>query len=70
MSQDRNGKPVPQVTFRTRQDHEWVNLSSDDVFKGKTVIVFLSAGSLHADLFFHPRSSLQPAGSRIPQAWC
>jgi glutaredoxin-like protein len=45
MSEARNGKPVPQVTFRTRQDHEWVNLSSDDVFKGKTVIVFSLPGA-------------------------
>jgi glutaredoxin-like protein len=45
MSEVRNGKPVPQVTFRTRQDHEWVNLSSDDVFKGKTVIVFSLPGA-------------------------
>jgi len=45
MSDERNGKPVPQVTFRTRQDHEWVNLTSDDVFKGKTVIVFSLPGA-------------------------
>ena len=45
MSQARNGKPVPQVTFRTRQDHQWVNLTSDDVFKGKTVIVFSLPGA-------------------------
>jgi glutaredoxin-like protein len=45
MSQDHNGKPVPQVTFRTRREHEWVNLSSDDVFKGKTVVVFSLPGA-------------------------
>ncbi len=45
MSQDQSGKSVPQVTFRTRQDHEWVNLSSDDVFKGKTVILFSLPGA-------------------------
>ena len=45
MSHDRSGQPVPQITFRTRQDHEWVNLSSDDVFKGKTVIVFSLPGA-------------------------
>jgi len=45
MPEARDGKPVPQVTFRTRQDHEWVNLSSDEVFKGKTVIVFSLPGA-------------------------
>ena len=39
------GQRVPQVTFRTRQDHEWVDLSSDDVFAGKTVVVFSLPGA-------------------------
>lgn len=45
MSDNHSGKPVPQVTFRTRVDHEWVNLSSDDIFKGKTVVVFSLPGA-------------------------
>ena len=45
MSQDHSGKPVPQVTFRTRQEHEWVNLSSDEIFAGKTVVVFSLPGA-------------------------
>jgi glutaredoxin-like protein len=36
---------VPQVTFRTRQDHEWVDVTTDDVFEGKTVIVFALPGA-------------------------
>jgi glutaredoxin-like protein len=39
------GQRVPQVTFKTRRDHEWVDLSSDDVFAGKTVIVFSLPGA-------------------------
>ena len=39
------GQRVPQVTFRTRRDHEWVDLTSDDVFAGKTVIVFSLPGA-------------------------
>jgi len=45
MSDNRTGKPVPQVTFRTRRDHEWVDLTSDEIFKGKTVVVFSLPGA-------------------------
>jgi glutaredoxin-like protein len=45
MSDNHTGKPVPQVTFRTRRDHEWVNVSSDNIFKGKTVVVFSLPGA-------------------------
>jgi len=45
MFDNREGKKVPQVTFRTRHDHEWVDVSTDDVFKGKTVIVFALPGA-------------------------
>ncbi len=43
--ENKEGQPVPQVTFRTRQDHEWVDVTSDQVFKGKTVIVFSLPGA-------------------------
>ncbi|MDX1500435.1 MAG: glutathione peroxidase [Woeseiaceae bacterium] len=39
------GKRVPDVTFKTRRDHEWVDLTSDDVFAGKTVVVFSLPGA-------------------------
>jgi len=39
------GQHVPDVVFKTRRDHEWVNLSADDVFAGKTVIVFSLPGA-------------------------
>ena len=45
MSVDQIGKPVPQVTFRTRSGHEWVDVSSDDIFAGKTVVVFSLPGA-------------------------
>ena len=45
MSVDQTGKPVPQVTFRTRRDHEWVDVTSDEIFKGKTVVVFSLPGA-------------------------
>ena len=45
MFQNIEGKRVPNVTFKTRRDHEWVDLTSDDVFAGKSVIVFSLPGA-------------------------
>ena len=39
------GQRVPKVTFKTRRDHEWVDLSTDDVFAGKSVVVFSLPGA-------------------------
>lgn len=45
MLEDRTGKAVPQVIFHTRQDAEWVDVSTDDIFSNKTVIVFSLPGA-------------------------
>ena len=45
MPANREGQKVPQVTFRTRTESEWKNLSTDDIFKGKTVVVFSLPGA-------------------------
>jgi glutaredoxin-like protein len=45
MFQNIEGKRVPNVTFKTRRDHEWVDLTSDDVFAGKSVVVFSLPGA-------------------------
>jgi len=45
MSENREGQRVPEAVFRTRQDCEWVNFTTDDVFAGKTVIVFSLPGA-------------------------
>jgi glutaredoxin-like protein len=45
MSENREGQTVPQVTFRTRHNHEWVDVTSDEIFKGKTVVVFSLPGA-------------------------
>src|SRR6478735_7533593 len=39
------GKRIPQVTFRTRQDGQWKDVTTDQLFKGKTVIVFALPGA-------------------------
>lgn len=45
MFANKEGQRVPQVTFPTRQGDEWVNVSSDDLFANKTVIVFALPGA-------------------------
>ncbi|MBT8132339.1 MAG: glutathione peroxidase [Gammaproteobacteria bacterium] len=39
------GQRVPDVTFKTRADHEWVDQSTADIFAGKTVVVFSLPGA-------------------------
>ena len=45
MFESREGQRVPSVTFRTRRDHQWVDMPSDEIFAGKTVIVFSLPGA-------------------------
>jgi glutaredoxin-like protein len=45
MLENRENQKVPQVTFRTRRDHEWVDVNSDDIFNGRTVVVFALPGA-------------------------
>jgi glutaredoxin-like protein len=45
MTPSREGTKVPNVTFRTRVGGEWRNLSTDDIFKDKTVVVFSLPGA-------------------------
>ena len=45
MLKNIEGQRVPNVTFKTRRDHEWVDMTSDDVFAGKTVVVFSLPGA-------------------------
>ena len=45
MYSNRKGQRVPDVMFRTRNDHEWVDVSSRDLFAGKTVVLFSLPGA-------------------------
>jgi peroxiredoxin len=45
MLENREGQKVPRVIFRTRRDHEWVDVSSDDMFRNRTVVVFALPGA-------------------------
>ena len=39
------GQKIPNVTFPTRQGDAWVNLSTEQLFAGKTVVVFALPGA-------------------------
>ena len=43
--ENKEGQHVPKVIFKTRENGEFVDVSSDDIFKGKTVVVFSLPGA-------------------------
>lgn len=45
MLKNCEGEKVPNVTFKTRQDDQWVDVTTDDLFAGKTVAVFSLPGA-------------------------
>lgn len=45
MFKNIEGQTVPVCTFHTRQGDAWVDVSTDELFKGKTVVVFSLPGA-------------------------
>lgn len=45
MLENKEGQSVPAVTFRTRTAADWKDVTSDDIFAGKTVVVFSLPGA-------------------------
>jgi len=45
MFSSKEGQHIPQVTFPTRQGDTWVNVTTEELFKNKTVIVFSLPGA-------------------------
>lgn len=45
MLKNREGQRVPQVVFRVRENNQWKSVTSDELFKGKTVVVFSLPGA-------------------------
>ncbi|MFT0141552.1 glutathione peroxidase [Alcanivoracaceae bacterium MT1] len=45
MLSNREGQRVPEVTFRTREGNEWRDVTTTDLFQGKTVVVFALPGA-------------------------
>ena len=42
---DMTGKQVPSVTFHTQQQGKWVDVTTDELFKGKKVVLFALPGA-------------------------
>jgi len=69
------GARVPSVNFRTRKGDEWVDLTSSEIFKEKTVVVFALPGaftptcsSTHLPGYMSLSSQLKAAG--IDDIYC
>ena len=45
MLPNKEGQTVPDVTFRIRRDDEWATVTTDELFKGKNVVVFSLPGA-------------------------
>lgn len=45
MLSSREGQRVPNITFRTRQNNQWVDVTTEDLFAGKTVVVLSLPGA-------------------------
>jgi glutaredoxin-like protein len=45
MLANREGQKVPNVVFKTRKDNEFVDVTSNELFEGKTVVLFSLPGA-------------------------
>jgi len=45
MLKNHEGQRVPAVAFRVRRDNEWKTVTTDELFAGKTVVVFSLPGA-------------------------
>ncbi|MGF1735195.1 glutathione peroxidase [Photobacterium satsumensis] len=45
MFESKEGQAVPQVTFHTRQGDQWIDITTEELFANKTVIVFSLPGA-------------------------
>jgi len=45
MLADKSGQTVPAVTFKTRANDQWVDITTDQLFANKTVVVFSLPGA-------------------------
>ncbi|MDG1734016.1 MAG: glutathione peroxidase [Thalassotalea sp.] len=45
MLDNKEGQSIPKVTFPTRVNDEWVNVTTEQLFKGKTVVLFSLPGA-------------------------
>lgn len=45
MLENREGQSIPKVTFHTRQNDDWVDVTTDEIFTNKKVLVFALPGA-------------------------
>ena len=45
MLKNREGEKVPNITFRTRKDNQWLDITTSELFAGKKVVVFALPGA-------------------------
>jgi len=45
MLKNIEGQTIPNITFPIRQNDDWIELSTSEIFKGKTVVVFSLPGA-------------------------
>ena len=69
MLANSEGQRIPQVTFRTRKDGQWKDVSTDQIFNGRTVVLFALPGaytptcsSTHLPRFNELAPTLRKAG--------
>ena len=61
MLRNSEGQRIPQVTFRTRQDGQWKDVTTDAALQGPHRRRVLAARRLHADLLVDAPAALQRA---------
>ena len=67
MLENREGQIFPFWTFRTRHNRQWVDLTADRIFEGKTVIVFVLPGAFgasHVSTRIRSNNQLSPSFRR------
>ncbi len=45
MLENREGQRVPNMTFKTRQDGQWADRTSEEIFSGRNVVAFALPGA-------------------------
>lgn len=45
MFENREGQRIPQATFKMRRGGDWLDVTTDDIFGGRTVVVFSLPGA-------------------------
>ena len=64
------GKKVPQVTFRTRQGDQWVDVTTSELFDNKTVVVFSLPGAFTPTCSSSHLPRYNELAPSVQKTWC